>query len=52
MSTFDIKTYFERFSSDKEALVISWLNDSACKVKFESADLTRKAYNDSALTSS
>jgi Nuclear cap-binding protein subunit 3 len=50
MSTFDIKTYFERFASDKEALVVGWINDSSCTVKFESADLAKKAYTDSSLS--
>lgn len=52
MSTFDIKTYFERHASNKDSLVVSWLNDSSCKVKFESVDLCRKAYTDSALSHS
>jgi len=52
MSTFDIKTYFERFASEREALEVKWLNDSSCLVKFESEDFAKKAYAESALTSS
>jgi hypothetical protein len=52
MSTFDIKTYFERFASEKEALEVKWLNDSSCLVKFESEDFAKKAYSESALSSS
>jgi hypothetical protein len=51
MSTFDIKSYFERFASDKEALVVNWLNDSSCLVKFESEEKAKQAYADSSLTS-
>jgi hypothetical protein len=35
MSTYDIKTYFESFASEREALVVSWINDSSCTVNFE-----------------
>ena len=52
MSTFDIKSYFERFASTRDAVVVNWLNDSACLVKFESIEQAAKAYSDSALTSS
>lgn len=38
MSTQDIKSYFERFASNIEALELTWLNDSSCKIKFESTD--------------
>jgi len=32
-------------------LILTWLNDSSCLVKFESPELYRKAYNDLALSS-
>lgn len=51
MSTFDIKSYFERFASTKDALEVKWINDSSCTVKFESEALAQKAYRDSSLTS-
>lgn len=50
MSTLDIKTYFERFASNKDSLEVSWINDSSCKVIFESEANARKAYLDSSLT--
>jgi hypothetical protein len=48
MSTLDIKTYFERYTEgpNMESLVITWLNDSACTVKFESVEFARKAYKE------
>ena len=52
MSTSDIKSYFERFATTLEALQVSWLNDSSCKVKFECEELARRAYNESALSTS
>lgn len=52
MSTFDIKSYFERFATEKDALVVNWLNDSSCLVKFESEESAKKAYTDSALSTS
>jgi len=46
MSTLDIKTYFERFSTGEEldSLIVKWINDSACTVKFETVELCQKAY--------
>jgi len=35
MNTFEIKTYFERYSTDKEKIIVNWINDSSCTVKFE-----------------
>ena len=43
MSTNDIKTYLERYSSNKELLEVKWINDSSCTVKFESEELAKKA---------
>lgn len=34
MNTFEIKKYFDGFGAEKE---ISWINDSSCRIKFESA---------------
>jgi hypothetical protein len=42
MSTDDIKQHFSGFGSNLEVI---WINDSSCRVKFESPELTRKAYN-------
>lgn len=50
MSTLDIKSYFERFATNKDALEVSWINDSSCKVVFESEAQAKKAYVDSSLT--
>ena len=52
MSTNDIKTYFERYSTDKEALEVKWINDSACIVKFEGEDQAKRAIKEQALSSS
>jgi Nuclear cap-binding protein subunit 3 len=52
MSTFDIKSYYERYASTKDSLVVVWINDSACTVKFESEDMARKAYYEQALSHS
>ena len=40
MSTSDIKGYFERFTTnnDGEQLVVAWIDDSSCTVKFESTE--------------
>ena len=43
MSTNDIKTYLERYSSNKDLLEVKWINDSSCTVKFESEELSKKA---------
>ena len=42
MSTNDIKTYLERYSSNKELLEVKWINDSSCTIKFESEELAKK----------
>ena len=54
MSTNDIKTYLERYTSagDKEALEVRWINDSSCTVKFESAEFAARALKEQALSSS
>ena len=41
MSTDDIKGYFDRFGENKEVI---WINDSSCRVKFESEEVALKAY--------
>ena len=46
MNTFEIKTYFERYSTDKEKIVVSWINDSSCTIKFETDELFKKAYSE------
>lgn len=50
MSTRDIVAYFERYASNKEALVVAWINDSSCTVKFESEEQAKKAYKEQALS--
>jgi hypothetical protein len=54
MSTNDIKTYLERYTSagDKEALEVRWINDSSCTIKFETAELATRALKEQALSSS
>jgi hypothetical protein len=46
MNTFEIKSYFERYSTDKEKLIVSWINDSSCTVKFENEDFMKKAFTE------
>jgi len=48
MSTDDIKQYFERFG---QSLDVKWINDSSCRVKFETTDEAKKAYVISSLSS-
>lgn len=48
MSTDDIKSYFERFGESTEVI---WINDSSCRVKFESNEVALRAYQTSALSS-
>ncbi len=51
MNTFEIKTYFERYSTDKEAIEVKWINDSSCTVKLENEDFIKKAFSELPLTS-
>jgi hypothetical protein len=52
MNTFEIKSYFERYSTDKEKIEVKWINDSSCTVKLESEDFIKKAFTELPLTSS
>ncbi|CDW76543.1 splicing rnp complex component [Stylonychia lemnae] len=48
MSTDDIKKYFSKFGESQDVI---WINDSSCRVKFESSDIARRAYTASQLSS-
>ncbi len=48
MSTFEIKDYFKIFGE----VEITWINDSACRIKFSTDDIAKKAYKASSLSSS
>jgi hypothetical protein len=51
MNTFEIKTYFERYSSGKEAVEVKWINDSSCTVKLENEEFIKKAFTELPLSS-
>lgn len=49
MSTDDVKKYFRRYvqqEGPEDQLVVIWINDSSCVIKFMSAEIATKAYNE------
>ena len=47
MSTDDIKAHFNSFGEEKN---VTWINDSSCRVQFESAEVARRAYKNLSLS--
>lgn len=47
MSTDDINAHFNSFGEQR---AVTWINDSSCRVQFESGEVARRAYKNCALT--
>jgi len=53
MSTDDIKEHFSHFWSEEkgaDSIIITWINDSSCRVTFESPEIASKAFKLSSLS--